>query len=104
VTLRDSVRGLSEGFKADVDGVRSELRKREEKARKDAESLQERCQLLLRQAKEERRAREDVVVLRREEDAARAALEDEWRKEIADMRAEVESSSREGAEAMKLAT
>jgi hypothetical protein len=103
VTLRDSLRGLTDSFKADHAGLRDEMRKREERVRKEADELGKKYRALLEETRAAEEARKQVKEAKREEEEVTKKIEEVWKDEIAALRTEVEKSSREGQEATKLA-
>jgi hypothetical protein len=102
VTLRDSLKGLTDSFKSDHAALRDEMRKREERLRKEAEETGKKYRKLLEETKEAERAREKVRALKEEKANILEQLEEGWRKEIADLKAEVEESTRKDAANTKI--
>ncbi|KII85969.1 hypothetical protein PLICRDRAFT_165559 [Plicaturopsis crispa FD-325 SS-3] len=103
ITLRDSIKGMVEGWKSDTDKLRDEMRKREEKIRREAEEVGTKYTALLSEVKASEAERGTVKSLQQEDERIRKEIEDGFRDEIAHMREEVERSSRAGDEALKTA-
>jgi chromosome segregation ATPase len=101
--IRDSVRGLTDGFKADHAALREEMRTREERVRKEADELGRRYRALLEETRAAEDARREAREARTEEADLVQKIEEAWRDELRDLRAEVERSSAEGAAATTLA-
>ncbi|KAF7356442.1 hypothetical protein MVEN_00977300 [Mycena venus] len=99
ITLRDSIKGLVEGFKSDADRLRAEMTKREEKWRGEAESAGKKYKLLLEEIKSAGEGRAEIKAAREAEQAAQRELEKGWQEEIQRLKEEVDRSNRESEEA-----
>lgn len=96
ITLRDSIKGLIEGWKADTDKLKDEMRKREEKLKAEAELSAKKYRQLLEEVKGYETLKEDVRKLREEDNQKAVALEKHWTEELEQMRREVEESEKKG--------
>ena len=107
VTLRDSLKGLVASFKTDHDGLREEMRRREEKMRKEAEEVRKKYLNLIDEVKKEReadgRGMKEVVRLKEESENARREVEESLREEVQRLRAEVDRSNKESEGAIQTA-
>ncbi|KDQ61474.1 hypothetical protein JAAARDRAFT_511498 [Jaapia argillacea MUCL 33604] len=103
ITLRDSIRGMVDGWKSDMEGLREEMRRREEKSRKEAEDVGKKYRLLLDDVKASQQQKETVKSLKVDDERIKKQLEDEFRAEIAKMAAEVKRSSQESEGSAKIA-
>ncbi|KAJ7504232.1 hypothetical protein B0H11DRAFT_1981302 [Mycena galericulata] len=99
VTLRDSIKGLVEGFKSDTARLREEMTKREERWRTEAEGVGKKYKLLLQEIESAGEGRKEVQKAREEEREATRKVEAAWAEEIARLQGEVERSGKESAEA-----
>lgn len=98
LTLRDSIKGLVEGFKGDAERLRAETTKREERWRGEAEGVGKKYKRLVEEIKSAGEGRAEVKRAREEDSAAARAVEEAWREEIARMKEAVEQSNRESEE------
>ncbi|KAJ7491986.1 hypothetical protein FB451DRAFT_1077782 [Mycena latifolia] len=98
LTLRDSMKGLVEGWKSDTDRLREEMTRREEKWRAEAESVGKKYRLLLEEIQTAGEGRAEIKRAREEEQAASRELEKAWQEEIARLKAEVDKSNKESEE------
>ena len=103
VTLRDSLRDMKASWRADMDTLREEMRKREERWRKDEEELGTKYRRLLEEVQEQRQSRETIKDLKERSEKIHAGVEEGFREEIANLRAEIETSSRAHEKAAKTA-
>jgi hypothetical protein len=99
ITLRDSIKGLVEGFKSDTDRLREEMTKREEKWRSEAESVGKKYRLLLEEIKGAGEGRAEIKRAREADQAASRELEKGWQEEIQHLKEEVDRSTKESEEA-----
>ncbi|KAG5644878.1 hypothetical protein DXG03_007519 [Asterophora parasitica] len=103
ITLRDSIKGLVESWKADTERLREEMLKREEKVNAEAETVGKKYQLLLEEVRSAEGGRAEVKKLRELDKQVASDVEQAWRDEIARMKEEVERSSQESMEAASTA-
>ncbi|KAF7308380.1 hypothetical protein HMN09_00686600 [Mycena chlorophos] len=99
VTMRDSIKGLVDGFKRDTDRLREEMVRREEKVKKEAEAMGRKYRLLLAEVEGAGDGRSLVQRIREEDQEATKKVEAAWTDEIATLKAEVEKSNRDSEEA-----
>ncbi|KZT20113.1 hypothetical protein NEOLEDRAFT_1076403 [Neolentinus lepideus HHB14362 ss-1] len=103
VTLRDSIKGMVDGWKSDMDSLREEMRKREERWRKEAEDVGKKYRTLVDELRAAEKAKENVNDLRAEDERVRKSIEDDFREEIRTLKEEVERSSKESDESSRVA-
>lgn len=107
ITLRDSLKGLTESFKADQAALRDEIRKREEKMKKEAEEVKKKYVKLVDEVKKEREeggaGLEGVRKLKEEVEQARHEVEEGLRVEIQKLRDEVDRTAKEDNGAVQTA-
>ncbi|KAJ6581681.1 hypothetical protein B0H19DRAFT_515910 [Mycena capillaripes] len=99
ITLRDSLKGLVEGFKSDTERLREEMTKREDKWRKEAETVGKKYRLLLEEIKNAGEGRAEIKAAREADQAATRELEKGWQEEIQRLKEEVDRSGKESEEA-----
>ncbi|TDL23580.1 hypothetical protein BD410DRAFT_820587 [Rickenella mellea] len=99
LTLRDAVKHLSEGWKADVEGFREDMRRREEQWRKEADQMSAKYRTLLEEVKKEREERDRIVDLRERSEKIKHEWEEGFRTELGTLRDEVSRSTVESKEA-----
>ncbi|KAG1834147.1 hypothetical protein EV424DRAFT_1362958 [Suillus variegatus] len=103
ITLRDSIKSMTESWKHDTDRLREEMRKREDKLKKEAESIGKKYKLLADEMKEAQRQQASVKDLKNEEQKIRKEVEEEFREEIIKVKAQVELRSHQSDEAVETA-
>jgi hypothetical protein len=103
ITLRDSIKSMTESWKHDTDRLREEMRKREDKLKKDAESVGKKYKLLAEVMKEAHHHQTSVKELRSEDMKIRKEVEEEFREEIRQLKAQVELQSHQSDEAVETA-
>jgi hypothetical protein len=103
ITLRDSIKGMVEGWKTDTEKLREEMRKREEQWHKEAELVGQKYRKLVEDIKTVQEERISIDDLRAEDRKIGKEFEDEFREKLDRLTAEVEKSSLETGEASETA-
>ncbi|KAH9911289.1 uncharacterized protein B0H18DRAFT_873249 [Fomitopsis serialis] len=107
VVLRDSIKGLVSSFQTDTDGLRNEMRKREEKILQEAEEMGKRYTRLIEEVRREREDGNSVVGeakrLREENERIRKEVEESFREDIGHLRSEVDRQGKESEQAWQTA-
>jgi hypothetical protein len=93
ITLRESLKGMKSAWRADVDGIREDMRKREERWRSEAETTGKKYTKLLEESKARKSDLKSVEQLRDEDARIRREVEEEFREEIRALKEQVQSSS-----------
>lgn len=96
LTLRDSIKGLVESWKTDTDRLREEMRKREEKVKSEAETVGKKYKVLLEEVRTAEGGRTEVKKLRDLDKKVADDVQQAWQDEIAQLKVEVERSTKEG--------
>ncbi|KAG1739357.1 hypothetical protein EDD22DRAFT_922411 [Suillus occidentalis] len=96
ITLRDSIKSMTESWKHDTDRLRDEMRKREDKLKKEAESIGKKYKLLADEMKEAQHQQASVKDLKNEDQKIR-------KEEIIKLKAQVELQSHQSDEAVETA-
>ena len=95
ITLRDTLKQLSEGWKSDMDKVRIEMRKREEKWRGEAVEVGVKYRKLLEEVQRERKEKENLQVIRQEMERLQKQWEDQFTTQLDYLKSGVSRSERE---------
>lgn len=103
ITLRDSIKQLSVGWKQELESVKNEVGKREEKCKKEAEEIGRKYVRLLELVKEEREERTRVQELRDAMDRLQEEWEGSMKGELKGLHDGVQRSEKDSAEANKIA-
>jgi hypothetical protein len=103
ITLRDSMKGLVEGWKRDTAALREEMSRREQKSKKEAEELAKKYRQLLDEVQGGGDIRDDVRSLVQQQDKIRTEVEEGFRSEIKQLREQVERSNKETEKAVETA-
>ncbi|KAG2075602.1 hypothetical protein BDR04DRAFT_1091108 [Suillus decipiens] len=103
ITLRDSIKSMTESWKHDTDRLREEMRKREDKLKKEAESVGKKYKILVDEMQEAHRQQGSVKDLKHEDQKIRKEVEEEFREEIIKLKAQVELQSHQSDEAVETA-
>lgn len=103
ITLRDSIKSMTESWKHDTDRLRDEMRKREDKLKKEAESAGKKYKQLVEEVKAAQEQQILVKDLQQESSQIRTEIEDEFREEIRKLKTQVEMQSKQSDEAAQTA-
>ncbi|KAH7890888.1 hypothetical protein F5I97DRAFT_1839663 [Phlebopus sp. FC_14] len=103
ITLRDSIKSMTESWKHDTDRLRDEMRKREDKLKKEAESVGKKYKLLAEEMKAAQQQQTTIKDLQSEDSKIRTEVEEDFREEIRQLKAQVEAQSRQSDEAVETA-
>lgn len=104
VTLRDSLRHLTAGWKVETDRLREEMRRREEGVKKEGERLGKMYHRLVQEVTDKERAREEVKRLGIEDKERDEQLRALWTGEIERLRAKLDGERTKGEGALDIAT
>ena len=103
ITLRDSLKGMKSTWRADVDSLREDMRKREERLRSEAEAAGKKYAKLLEESKARKTDVLDVAKLREDDTRIRHEVEEEFAEQIRVLKEQVQSSSEASEKAVKTA-
>lgn len=98
ITLRDSLKKMAEDWKADAERLRTEMTKRENKLKDEAQSMGKKYRLLVEELKGDA-GKDSIASLRQEDEKVGAQVEDAFRDEIVALRAKMDQVSGDGEEA-----
>lgn len=103
ITLRDSLKGMKTAWRADVDGLREDMNKREERWRNEEEVAGRKYAKLLEESKLRKADVASVQQLREEDTRIRHDVEEEFREQIQTLQEQVRTSSQASERAEKTA-
>jgi hypothetical protein len=103
ITLRDTLKGMKATWRTDVEGLREDMRKREERLKGEAEAAGKKYAKLLEESKARKADAQNVEQLREQDARIRRKLEEEFREQILALQKEVQSSSQASQKAEKTA-
>lgn len=103
VTLRDTLKGMKATWRTDVEGLREDMRKREERLRSEAETAGKKYAKLLEESKARKADVQNVEQLREQDTRIRREVEEEFRDQMLALKKEVQSSSEASQKAEKTA-
>jgi DNA repair exonuclease SbcCD ATPase subunit len=104
ITLRDSIKSMTESWKHETDKLRDEMRKREDTLKKEGETVGKKYRQLAEEMKASQQQQTKIKDLRTEDSKIRKEIEDEFREHIRQLKAQVEEQSRSTDEAIGTAT
>lgn len=103
VTLRDSIKGLVESWKSDMERLREEMKRREDKWRAEAESAGKKYIRLVEEIQAVQGDRGSIKALREENSRINKEVESTWTEEIERLKGEVVKSSKDSEVAVNTA-
>lgn len=103
ITLRDSLKGMKTAWRTDVDSLREDMHKREERLRNEVETAGRKYTKLLEESKLRKADVASVQQLREEDARTRQQVEEEFREQIDTLKEQVRSSSGASERAEKTA-
>lgn len=103
ITLRDTLKGMKAAWRADVDGLREDMRKREEHLRSEAETAGKKFAKLLEESKARKSDVQNVGQLREQDARIRHEVEEDFREQLSTLKKEVENSSEASKKSEKTA-
>ena len=103
ITLRDTLKGMKATWRNDVEGLREDMRKREERLRGEAETAGKKHARLLEESKARKADAQNVEQLREQDTRIRREAEEEFHEQIVALKKEVQSSSQASQKAEKTA-
>ena len=98
LVLRATMKDLTEGWKADIEKVRKEVEKREEKWKDEAKELATKYRALLAEIESKSEAKNDVKSLQEEKLEVRSKWEEEVMAELKELRTAFETTQHENDE------
>ncbi|KIY63205.1 hypothetical protein CYLTODRAFT_433070 [Cylindrobasidium torrendii FP15055 ss-10] len=96
ITLRDSIKGLVEGFKRDIDTLKADMKKKEDKLKSESESMATKYRNLLDNIKGVESLKTDITQLRKDDKEKATALEAKWTEDIDSLREQIAACGKQG--------
>ena len=103
ITLRDSIKSMTESWKHETDRLKDEMRKREDKVKKEAEAIGKKYKQLAEEMKTVQQAQTKVKDLQSDDSKIRKEIEEEFQQEIKRLRAQAEEQTHRSDEAIETA-
>lgn len=103
LTLRDSIKHMTESWKLETKQLRAEMQAREERLRKEAEEVGKKYKRLVEEVNGSSSDRAEVKRLREENDRISKQVEAAWMTEIQELKEQVQKSTKDSDEAKKKA-
>jgi gamma-glutamylcysteine synthetase len=103
ITLRDSIKGMTETWKQDTERLREEMRKREEKLQAEAQRLGKMYSDLAKEIQKSNEGKQTVKKLEEQDQKLSGDVEKYWAEQIQFMKQEVEKEARNSEQANKTA-
>ncbi|KAF9530319.1 hypothetical protein CPB83DRAFT_850699 [Crepidotus variabilis] len=103
LTLRDSLKHLTEQWKHDTDKLRDEMRKREDKVKNESERVGKMYNKLVEEVKAKEKGKEEVKRLWEEDKKKDEEIRSMWVGEIERLKSLVEGEGKKSAEASRIA-
>jgi hypothetical protein len=103
LTLRDSLEKMKKSWKADTESLRVEMGMREEKWRLEAQETVKKYRQMADELISKETDRESIKAMRMEDERIRKELEDGFRKQIDQLRTDMEIQSKDNIEAVDTA-
>ncbi|PVG00752.1 hypothetical protein CPB86DRAFT_700554 [Serendipita vermifera] len=99
VTLKDSIKGLEEGWQTDIDTLRVEMKKREEKWKKEVDEVNLKYKGLVKLTQAAQAERAKMEALKAESRALDAKFEEVFKEELRSLADAIQQSSKKSDEA-----
>ena len=103
ITLRDSVKHLTDSWKGDIDRLKDEMRKREDKVKSEGERLGAMYKDLLSELKKTKEGKHEVTRLWEEDKKKDEEVKKFWTEEVERIKQGVERQEKKGEEAHQIA-
>lgn len=104
ITLRESLKSMTESWKHDADRLRDEMTKREDKLKAEAEAMGKKYKKLLQElGKDDGKEKDSIKGLREQDEQLRKQIEEAFREEIGSLRKDMNKVSGDGDEANQTA-
>lgn len=103
ITLRDSVKHLTESWKHDIDRLKDEMKKREDKVKSEGERLGAMYKDLLNELKKSKEGQQEVKMLWDDDKKKDEEVKKFWMEEIERIKQGVESQEKKSGEAHQIA-
>ena len=102
-TLKDSIEGMKRNWRTDIDGLREEMGRRDEKARAEAAVTGKKYRKMADELKASQTDGESIKKMKAEDEKIRKEIEDGFRDQITVLKDEMAKQARENSEAVNTA-
>ncbi|KAF5316476.1 hypothetical protein D9619_006701 [Psilocybe cf. subviscida] len=104
ITLRDSLKSMNESFKNDLDRLRDEMKRREDRLQAEGQKMAKMYKQLVAEVQKNRDSKEEIKSLKEENQRKEQEVAKHWQEEIEAMRKQVEEEGQKSEQANKTAT
>ena len=102
-TLKESIEGMKKNWKTDVEALREEMNRRDEKARAEATVMAKKYRKMADELKASQAGGESIKKMKAEDEKIRKEIEDGFRDQIKILREEMSKQANENSEAVDTA-
>jgi chromosome segregation ATPase len=102
-TLKESIEGMKRHWKSDIDAVREEVNRRDEKSRADGAVIAKKYRKMADELKASQTGGESIKKMKAEDEKIRKELEDGFRDQIKTLKEEMAKQAKENSEAVDTA-
>ena len=102
-TLKDSIEGMKRNWRTDIDALREEMNRRDEKARSEAAATAKKYRKMADELKASQTDGESIKKMKTEDEKIRKEIEDGFRDQITLLKGEMAEQAKENSEAVNTA-
>ena len=102
-TLKEGIEGMKRSWKSDIDALREEMNRRDEKSRAEAAVMAKKYRKMADELKASQSGGESIKKMKAEDEKIRKELEDGFRDQIKTLKEEMDQQSKENSEAVQTA-
>jgi len=99
-TVKESIEGMKRNWKTDIDALREEMNRRDEKARAEATAMAKKYRKMADELKASQTDGESIKKMKAEDEKIRKEVEDGFREQIKILKGEMEKQAKENSEAV----
>lgn len=104
ITLRDSLKGMNESFKGDLDRLRDEMKRREDRLQAEGQKMAKMYKQLVAEVQKNKESKEEIQNLKEENQKKEQEVAKYWQQEIEALRKQVDDEGQNSEQANKTAT
>jgi len=101
--LKESIEGMKRSWKSDIDALREEMNRRDEKVRVEAATVAKKYRKMADDLKATQSGGESIKKMKAEDEKIRKEIEDGFRDQIKTLKAEMANQAKENSEAVGIA-
>jgi len=102
-TLKESIEGMKRNWRTDIDSLREEMNRRDEKARSEAAAMAKKYRKMADELKASQTDGESIKKMKAEDEKIRKEIEDGFRDQIKILKDEMTKQAKENSEAVDTA-